>query len=96
MALTKEDPKCQVCPFRDKCTKKRLCAEGVLERPPLAAATAESIAQPLMQDMSVKHDYREIKVAENTIITIDIEDMKKQLEHQLYDSISGGFLSSAN
>lgn len=95
MALTKEDSKCQVCPFRDKCSRKRLCAVGELPWPPLAAATAESFAQPILQDMAVKHDYREIKVAENTIITIDLEDVKKQLERQIYDSISGGFLSSA-
>lgn len=41
-------------------------------------------AQPMTQPMTVKHDYRNVKVAENTTITIDFEELKKQMKKEFY------------
>ncbi|QIB56557.1 hypothetical protein GXM18_17860 [Blautia producta ATCC 27340 = DSM 2950] len=35
-------------------------------------------------EVLVKHDYRDVKVSENTTITIDLEEVKRQMEKGLY------------
>ena len=46
-------------------------------------ASAEMIA-PVLEHIAVKHDYRDVKVAPNTTITIDLEALKKQMERDFY------------
>lgn len=48
-------------------------AVGYLE--PATAPVVTELTAPLL----VPHDYRNIKVAENTPITIDLEELKRQL-----------------
>lgn len=63
-------------------------AKKILNRPPqLAMAAAIPLTQDLAQPLLVPHDYRNIKVAENTTITIDLEDLKKQLVESHYKQI---------
>ena len=49
-------------------------------------STTIDAAAPLM----VKHDYRDIRVAEGTTITIDLENFKKQLERDIYKDMLPG------
>ena len=46
-----------------------------------------SAAMPLAQPLLVPHDYRNVKVAEGMAITIDLEDLKKQLVESHYKKI---------
>lgn len=82
--LSRLSPECERCPFVEKCKNKRMVAYSYL-----VPASAE-MAAPLLEPMAVKHDYREIKVAPNTTITIDLEELKKQLERDIYRSAGIG------
>ena len=83
-------PECQVCPNYNDCKHKRRVACMYLE--PLTNPAAAEITQPIMADIAVKHDYRAIKIGENTTVTIDLEEMKKKLEEDFYKSIRCSFL----
>lgn len=76
--------KCRKCPYVLTCDHKKMEAVGVL---PLSQSAAESSAAPVMQEMAVKHDYRDIKIGENTTITIDLEDLKKKLVEDFYKGV---------
>ena len=41
----------------------------------------------MTQPILAKHEYRDVKVAENTTITIDLEDLKKQMEKEFYKAV---------
>lgn len=73
MGLSKLSEKCRKCPFVEKCEHKQVEAVGYLE--PVTVPAAAELTAPLL----VPHDYRDIKVAENTTITIDLEELKIQL-----------------
>lgn len=60
--------------------------------PPMLERAAESVSMPLTEDIAVKHDYRDIKVGENTTITIDFEDIKKRMEKDLYKALGCPFM----
>lgn len=81
---------CQACGQYDKCKNKRRVACLYLE--PHTNPAAAEITQPIMADISVKHDYRDIKIGENTTVTIDLEEMKKKLEEDFYNGIRCSFL----
>lgn len=89
MSLSRLSAKCRACPFVDKCGQKRLEAEAYLK-----SMVATSVAYPsvngLVEPIAAKHDYRNVKVAENTTITIDIEEIKLQLEKDFYNQIGLG------
>lgn len=60
----------------------------VKNRPqPFAMSAAMPLAQDLAQPLLVPHDYRNIKVTEGMTITIDLEDLKKQLVESHYKQI---------
>ena len=67
---------------------------GFLE--PTAAVSQQSHLQPL----TVPHDYRQVKIAPNTKVTIDLEDFKKEIEKEIEKSIAksaglyGGFFQN--
>ena len=60
----------------------------IKNRPPqLAMAAAMPLTQDLEQPLLIPYDYRNIKVAEGMTITIDLEDLKKQLVESHYKQI---------
>lgn len=81
---------CQKCPFVSKCDNKRMEAMAYLE-PKVAAAVSVDCASPVLADILVKHDYRDIKVGENTTITIDVEELKRQMKKDFYKQLGIGF-----
>ena len=87
MALSKDSEKCKQCKLYDECNNKRmeLCAyiTHTIEAPAM---------QPLALDVIAKHDYRDVKIAENTTVTIDLEELKKKLEDEVYKSFGCSFL----
>ena len=73
--LTRMAKMCRECPFKDKCKNKRLEKEAYLT----------PVISPIIEDVALKaHDYRNVKVAEKTTITIDVEDLKERMRKEIY------------
>lgn len=75
---------CKNCSEYNPCVKGgKWCFVAAMENekhiPDHLAPTVQDASAPIM----VKHDYRNIKIAENTKVTIDLEDMKEKLRHDL-------------
>ena len=81
--FSKMATKCATCEFKNDCDNKRMVACAYLREPQIMANAAMPIAQPIMADIAIKHDYRDIKIGENTTVTIDIEDLKRELAKSL-------------
>lgn len=66
-AVRRMASKCRICLKKDSCDYKNmeLCAY------------IEPSSSELMQPILIPHDYRNIKVAETTTITIDVEELKR-------------------
>ena len=75
--------KCAACEFKDDCDNKRLEACAYIIPPSMAMPASAETTMPLAADIAVKHDYRDIKIAENTTVTIDLEEMKRELAKSL-------------
>lgn len=54
---------------------------------PFAMSATIPLAQEMAQPMLVPHDYRNVKVADGMTITIDLEELKKQLVESYYQKI---------
>lgn len=70
--------RCRECPFKDRCKNKRLEKEAYLT--PTTSPIIKDVASPVLK----AHDYRDIKVAENTTITIDVEEQKERMRKEIY------------
>lgn len=82
--------KCRNCDKRDTCDYKKMELCAYIEEPPLMAEITMPTAADLIQPMMIKHDYRDIKVNENTTITIDVEELKRQMEKDIYKAVGLG------
>lgn len=86
IALKKDHPKCKACKHYDDCDEKRMVACAMME-PPMLERAAQNVTLPVSQDIAVKHDYRDVWVDKDTTVTIDLEDIKKQIEREIYKSL---------
>lgn len=77
MTLSRLSSKCAKCPKVNTCDHKRMEMVGFLEP---TAATANS---ELSNSAIVPHKYRQVKVAPNTTVTIDLENIKKEIEQSI-------------
>lgn len=84
-------PECQVCAYYNDCKNKRRVACMYLE-PLTNPAAQQQYTQPIVADVMVKHDYRDIKIGENTTVTIDLEEMKKKMVEDIYKAIFCPFM----
>ncbi len=91
MGLSRIYSQCRKCPYVDTCDHKRMEALGYLPEQSIAAPAASPLAADMVQPMAVKHDYRDIKIAEGTTVTIDIEELKKKMVEDFYRGV--GMLS---
>ena len=89
MGLSRLSAKCRACPLMEKCDHKRLEAEAYLE-PSVAASAAYPLVEGLVEPVMIEHDYRNVKVAENTVITINLEELKRQIEKEFYNQAGLG------
>ena len=76
--LTRMAKMCRECPFKDKCKNKRLEKEAYLT--PFTSPVIEDMASPVLN----AHDYRNVKVAENATVTIDVEELKESMRKKIY------------
>lgn len=79
----------------DTCDHKRMEAIGYLPEPIIAPAVEPTLAD-LTEPIMVKHDYRDIKVDENTTVTIDIEDLKRKMVEDFYSGLHHGIYEMAS
>lgn len=77
MTLSRLCSKCAKCPKVETCNHKRMEMVGFLE-PTSATANSE-----LTNSAIASHKYRQVKVAPNTTVTIDLEDIKKEIEQSI-------------
>lgn len=63
--------------------------------PKVAASVSVDHATSVLADVLAKHDYRDIKVGENTTITIDVEELKRQMKKDFYRKLGIGFYPGA-
>lgn len=76
--LTRMAKMCRECPFKDMCKNKRMEKEAYLT--PTTSPIIEDMASPVLK----ARDYRNVKVAENTTITIDVEELKERMRKDIY------------
>lgn len=69
---------CRECPFKDRCKNKRMEKEAYLT--PTTSPIIEDVVSPVLN----AHDYRNVKAAENTTITIDVEELKERMRKDIY------------
>lgn len=62
----------------------------LLKKPQIFMTASAPLMQSATQSLVVKHNYRNIKVGENTTITIDVEELKKQMQEDHYKSMGIG------
>lgn len=63
---------------------------NLLKKPQIAMSATASLMQSAAQPLAVKHNYRNVKVGKNTTITIDVEELKKQMQEEHYKSMGIG------
>lgn len=85
---------CRRCPFVSRCDNKRMEAMAYME-PKVSASASADYTAPVLADVLVRHDYRDIKVGENTMITIDVEELKRQMKKDFYRKLGIGFYPGA-
>lgn len=92
IVYSKDSEVCIACEHYNDCDNRRMemCAAAYLQ--PSAMPTI----MPIGADIVVKHDYRDVKIAENTTVTIDLEEVKKdamkKLQQEIYNSFGCSFL----
>ena len=75
--LTRMAKMCRECPYKDRCTNKRMEKEAYLS--PVEAPVIEDMASPVLK----AHSYKDVKVAENMTITVDLEDLKERMRKDI-------------
>lgn len=78
MGLSRISKRCRECRYVKTCQHKRMEAIAVMAQASMPATT--SVAMPIM----AKHDCREVKIAENTVVTIDLEELKENMRKSFY------------
>ena len=97
ITISKTDERCEMCEYKDDCDEKRMvmCAMAELPQPEqYAEKAAEAVSMPLANCACVKHEFRRIKIAPNTYVTIDIEEEKKKLSEALTKHLRCDFLQN--
>lgn len=94
-SISRLSRKCRSCPYVSKCSMKRLESEVYMVEPNLAASAAVPSGAEMVQPMAVKHDYRNIKISEGVTITIDVEELKEQMQKDFYRKVGIGLYPGA-
>lgn len=80
--------KCEKCQYVNVCDEKRKVACGMLPLPEKTSNSASAtMTMPIAAEMLVKHDYRNIKISKTQRVTVDVEEMKKDLERRIYKAL---------
>lgn len=88
-AISKLSEKCKLCANVDKCHHKKMELCAYFE-PTISANLSDCAPLSVVKEMVVKHNYRDIKIGENTTVTIDLEELKRQIEEDFYRQVRLG------
>lgn len=88
-AISKLTEKCKLCANVDKCHHKKMELCAYFE-PTISADLSGCASLSVTEEMAVKHNYRDIKIGENTTVTIDIEELKRQIKEDFYKQVGLG------
>ena len=83
MGLSKLSERCIKCKYVKTCNHKRMEALAYLPEQTIAPAI-QPMLNGAFEEITVKHDYRNVKVNESITITIDVEEIKRKLEESYY------------
>lgn len=80
---------CETCSERGACFSGHAVGVAVAEIPKLSKGgicngAMLSCGVDCVQPILVPHDYRDVKIADGMTITIDLEELKKQIEQNIY------------
>lgn len=92
MGLSKLAAQCERCPYKDTCNNKMMEEVGYLQ------PTQQVVSNSMEESVITPHDYRQVKIAPNTEVTIDLEDFKKEIEKSIAKSagLYGGFFNNCS
>lgn len=82
--LSRLSSKCKHCMYVNTCQHKEMEALAYL------MPATDTILQPVIEPMIRKTDLRNIKLDENTTVTIDLEELKEQMEKDFYKKVGIG------
>lgn len=75
---------CTNCSEYNPCAKDgKYCFVGAMENERVCQPTRPKVMECASMPVLIPHDYRNIKVADNITVTIDIEEMKRKLSKSL-------------
>lgn len=88
LCLSKVSEICKSCELYDDCNNKKIeaCA-CLIPKESLANPSTQQSTEPIVADMAVKHKYMDIKITENTTVTIDLEKLKKKIKKDFYKGL---------
>lgn len=89
-SISRLSEKCRKCPYVENCNHKEMEHLGYIV--PAAQECVQSLIQPLMR----KTDLRNIKIDENTEVTIDLEELKEQIKKDFYKQVGIGVIKNAS
>ncbi|MBS4883240.1 MAG: hypothetical protein KHZ85_00500 [Amedibacillus dolichus] len=89
-SISRLSEKCRKCPYVKTCNHKEMEALAYL------MPATDSILQPVIQPMMKKKDLRNIKIDENTTVTIDLEGLKEQMKKDFYRKVGIGVMNNAS
>ena len=92
MGLSRLAAACRECPYVSTCDHKRM--EALRFVGPLVAEAVAPITAPITAPMAAKHDFRQIKVAPGTTVTVDLEELKARMVDDFYREIGLQFLQA--
>lgn len=95
MSLSKISKTCSACKYKEDCNIKRMEACAALYNEPLASPYNQPLTKTIMEDMAIKHDFRDVKMAENTTVIIGMEELKKKIRDKIYRNLGCDFFKEA-
>ena len=82
-SITKVAEKCINCSEFETCTHKYMEACAYIEEPSMSRNTVNAMI-PNMQAIVTPHNYVDVKIGQDTTITMDVEQIKEQIKESFY------------
>lgn len=88
-SISRLSEKCIKCPYVENCNHKEMEHLGYI------VPAVQEYTQPVIQPLMRKTDLRDIKIDENTTVTIDLEELKEQMKKDFYRQVGIGVMKNA-
>lgn len=86
---------CKNCPEYKPCVKDgSWCFVGAMGNEKIVSGATVQNMQSTAMPVLKKHDYRDIKIAEGTTVTIDLEELKENMRKEIYGGAFDVFRSA--